>query len=156
MFLRRSVYACLCVAAAAALLAMSCQPQVVEVGPAGADSAVAALAQTPAPQAPKLADYALPGQLDPLPAGTAALYCVPWRSNVRTVSAAAALDGVGVYYKHIPGDWTLAQHTNVMKQLAALGVQVTQIARGIPSGSPLEYASKTILSDALAGRRRVE
>ena len=44
----------------------------------------------------------------------------------------------------------------VMKKLSALGVQVTQIARGIPSGSPLEYASKTILSDALAGRRRVE
>lgn len=44
----------------------------------------------------------------------------------------------------------------LMKKLAGLGVQVTQIARGIPSGSPLEYASKTILSDALAGRRRVE
>jgi recombination protein RecR len=44
----------------------------------------------------------------------------------------------------------------VMKKLSALGAQVTQIARGIPSGSPLEYASKTILSDALAGRRRVE
>jgi recombination protein RecR len=44
----------------------------------------------------------------------------------------------------------------IIKQLASLPVQVTQIARGIPSGSPLEYASKTILSDALSGRRRVE
>jgi recombination protein RecR len=42
------------------------------------------------------------------------------------------------------------------RRLSELPVQVTQIARGIPSGSPLEYASKTILSDALAGRRRVE
>ena len=42
------------------------------------------------------------------------------------------------------------------EQLKETGVQVTQIARGIPSGSPLEYASKTILSDAMAGRRQVE
>lgn len=42
------------------------------------------------------------------------------------------------------------------KRLAELPVKVTQIARGIPSGSPLEYASGTILSDALAGRRSIE
>ena len=42
------------------------------------------------------------------------------------------------------------------ERFEGLPVQVTQIARGIPSGSPLEYASKTILSDALAGRRRIE
>ncbi len=44
----------------------------------------------------------------------------------------------------------------ITRKLSGLPVQVTQIARGIPSGSPLEYASKTILTDALAGRRRVE
>jgi len=43
----------------------------------------------------------------------------------------------------------------VHDQLKPSGVQVTQIARGIPSGSQLEYASEAILSDALKGRREI-
>lgn len=37
--------------------------------------------------------------------------------------------------------------------LEPLGVKVTRIARGLPSGSSLELASKAILADALEGRR---
>jgi len=33
---------------------------------------------------------------------------------------------------------------------------VSRIARGIPQGSSLEYASKAILEDAIAGRQEVE
>lgn len=43
----------------------------------------------------------------------------------------------------------------ISKLLAPLGVRVTRIARGIPAGSTLEYASKAILQDALEGRREV-
>lgn len=43
----------------------------------------------------------------------------------------------------------------LVSRLSGLGAKVTQIARGVPSGSQLEYASQTILSDALAGRRQM-
>jgi recombination protein RecR len=33
------------------------------------------------------------------------------------------------------------------------GVKVTQLARGLPSGSQLEYASRAVLQDAIEGRR---
>ncbi|MFQ5423068.1 MAG: recombination mediator RecR [Phycisphaerae bacterium] len=37
--------------------------------------------------------------------------------------------------------------------IAPLGVRVTQLARGLPSGSQLEYASRAVLQDAIEGRR---
>jgi recombination protein RecR len=36
------------------------------------------------------------------------------------------------------------------------GLKVTRLARGMPSGSLLEHVSKTIVSDALEGRRTVD
>jgi len=77
---------------------------------------------------PALQDYAKPGELDPLPAGKLSLYKVPWRSNVRTVSAFDAIQGIGVYYKHIPHNWTQDQHNHVMKQMAAAGVKRLRLA----------------------------
>ncbi len=41
----------------------------------------------------------------------------------------------------------------IQKALAAPGVQVTRIARGIPAGSTLEYSDRTVVGDALSGRR---
>jgi recombination protein RecR len=38
------------------------------------------------------------------------------------------------------------------ERLRPLGVKVTRLARGIPTGSPIEFASKAILGDALQGR----
>jgi recombination protein RecR len=40
--------------------------------------------------------------------------------------------------------------------LRGKGVSVTRLARGLPSGSQLEYANKAVLADAIMGRRRVE
>jgi len=37
--------------------------------------------------------------------------------------------------------------------LTPLGVKVTRIAKGIPAGSSLEYANRTIVTDAIEGRR---
>src|SRR5262245_36288440 len=39
--------------------------------------------------------------------------------------------------------------------LTPMGVKVTQLARGLPSGSQIEYASPAILKDAIEGRREM-
>ncbi len=41
----------------------------------------------------------------------------------------------------------------IAEALAPHGVNITRLARGVPSGSQLEYASKAVLSDAIAGRQ---
>lgn len=41
-------------------------------------------------------------------------------------------------------------------ELGKLGVRVTRLARGLPTGSSLEYASKAVLADAISGRRSME
>jgi recombination protein RecR len=48
-------------------------------------------------------------------------------------------DGTALYISH---------------QLAELPVEITRLARGITSGSVLEFANKEILADALAGRQK--
>jgi recombination protein RecR len=39
------------------------------------------------------------------------------------------------------------------KQLQERGIRVTRLARGLPSGSQIEYANTQVLSDAIAGRQ---
>src|SRR6185369_4705772 len=73
-------------------------------------------------------DYARPGELAPLPPGMASLYRVPWRAHARTVSAHDALQGIGVYWKHIPQAWTLEEQINVMRQMSAAGVKRVRLA----------------------------
>lgn len=41
------------------------------------------------------------------------------------------------------------------EQIAQRSVKVTRLARGLPTGSQLEYANKAVLSDAIQGRRSV-
>jgi recombination protein RecR len=41
-------------------------------------------------------------------------------------------------------------------QLARRQVRVTRLARGLPSGSQLEYASKAVLADAIQGRQTMD
>jgi len=48
------------------------------------------------------------------------------------------------------GDGTALFASNV---LAATGISVTRLARGLPSGSSLELANSQMLADALEGRR---
>ncbi len=50
----------------------------------------------------------------------------------------------------VEGDGTSLYISN---QLADVGVRVTRLARGITSGSVLEFANKEILTDALSGRQ---
>ncbi|MEX2113329.1 MAG: recombination mediator RecR [Pirellulales bacterium] len=51
----------------------------------------------------------------------------------------------------LEGDGTALYLSNM---LAGLPVQITRLARGITTGSVLEFANKEILSDALAGRQK--
>ena len=50
----------------------------------------------------------------------------------------------------VAGDGT-ALH--IQSHLAPLGVKITRLARGLPTGGAIEYANKSILSDALNERR---
>ena len=52
----------------------------------------------------------------------------------------------------VAGDGT-ALHITAM--LTPLGVKVTRLARGLPTGGQIEYASKSVLSDAISERRTV-
>jgi recombination protein RecR len=54
---------------------------------------------------------------------------------------------------NMEGDLT-AHH--VAQRVKEHGVKVTQLARGIPPGSQIEYASEAILSDAMKGRRELQ
>jgi recombination protein RecR len=50
----------------------------------------------------------------------------------------------------LEGDGTALYVSNV---LAETGVRITRLARGLPSGSVLEFANSQMLTDALEGRR---
>ena len=41
-------------------------------------------------------------------------------------------------------------------ELATRGIQVTRLARGLPSGSQIEYANTQVLADAIAGRQGMQ
>ena len=43
----------------------------------------------------------------------------------------------------------------VGERLAALGIRVTRLARGLPAGSQIEYANSAVLADAIHDRRSV-
>ncbi len=44
----------------------------------------------------------------------------------------------------------------ILERLEPLGVKVTQLARGMPSGSYLEYASSAVIADAIHGRKSIQ
>jgi recombination protein RecR len=51
----------------------------------------------------------------------------------------------------VEGDGTALSISNL---LAGCSVQITRLARGITSGSILEYTNKEVLADAISGRQR--
>jgi len=51
---------------------------------------------------------------------------------------------------NVAGDGTGLHISSV---LAPTGVRITRLARGLPAGSQIEYASKSVLSDAISERR---
>lgn len=56
----------------------------------------------------------------------------------------------------LEGDGTalyLADALSKVRPMGAGSVRVTRLARGVPTGSQLEYASKAVLADAIEGRK---
>jgi len=71
---------------------------------------------------------------------------------VRRVRAGGVREIILATNPTVAGDST-ALH--ITEQLAGTGVALTRLARGLPAGGQIEYANKSILSDAMNERRNV-
>jgi recombination protein RecR len=71
---------------------------------------------------------------------------------VRRIAAGGVAEVILATNPNLEGDSTALL---VSGALADSGVRVTRLARGVASGSQLEFANKEMLSDALAGRQRL-
>ncbi|MHC4142923.1 MAG: toprim domain-containing protein [Planctomycetota bacterium] len=69
--------------------------------------------------------------------------------NCREVAVREVILGLN---PNLEGDTTTLY---LADQLAGHGVKVTRLARGLPAGSQLEYASNAVLADAIEGRREI-
>jgi recombination protein RecR len=72
------------------------------------------------------------------------------KRNSRSVKVAEVILGLN---PDMEGDTTALY---LAEQLSTRGVRVTRLARGLPSGSQLEYASRAVLADAIEGRRSMQ
>lgn len=72
------------------------------------------------------------------------------RKNSRHVKIAEVILGMN---PNLEGDSTALYLSD---QLARRGVKVTRLARGLPSGSQLEFVSRAVLADAIQGRQNVD
>ncbi len=71
-------------------------------------------------------------------------------SLLRRVQAGGVHEVVLATNPTLEGDGTALYVSNL---LAPTGVKITRLARGVPSGSVLEFANKEMLADAIEGRR---
>jgi recombination protein RecR len=71
------------------------------------------------------------------------------KRNCREVAVREVILGLN---PNLEGDTTTLY---LAEQLAGCGVTVTRLARGLPAGSQLEYASTAVLADAIEGRREI-
>ncbi|MFG0330324.1 MAG: recombination mediator RecR [Phycisphaerales bacterium] len=55
---------------------------------------------------------------------------------------------------NLEGDGTALYLTERLRERP--GVKISRLARGLPSGSQIEYANKAVLADAIVGRQAVE
>jgi recombination protein RecR len=69
---------------------------------------------------------------------------------LRRVKAGGVQEVIMATNPTLEGDGTALYISNL---LAGTGVRVTRLARGLPSGSVLEFANSQMLADALEGRR---
>ncbi|MHC4580434.1 MAG: toprim domain-containing protein, partial [Planctomycetota bacterium] len=54
---------------------------------------------------------------------------------------------------NMAGDGTTLYISSLLR---ATGVKITRLARGLPTGSSIEYASVKMLADAIIGRQQLE
>ena len=72
------------------------------------------------------------------------------KRNCRAVAVGEVILGLN---PNLEGDTTALY---LADQLAGHGVEVTRLARGLPAGSQLEYASRAVLTDAIEGRQKLK
>lgn len=102
--------------------------------------------------------HVLGGRIDPL-AGVEADELTVGDLLERVRSAARNCRGVAVrevvlgLNPDLEGDSTALE---IAERLKGSGVTVTRLARGLPSGSQLEYVSRAVLMDAIHGRHAVD
>jgi recombination protein RecR len=72
------------------------------------------------------------------------------KRNCRGVAVREVILGLN---PNLEGDTTALY---LADQLSSRGVEVTRLARGLPAGSQLEYASRAVLSDAIEGRQKLK
>ena len=70
-------------------------------------------------------------------------------SNARGVEVSEVILGLN---PNLEGDSTSLY---LAAELGNRNIKVTQLARGLPSGSQIEYANTQVLSDAIAGRHGI-
>jgi recombination protein RecR len=92
--------------------------------------------------------HVLLGRLAPLQGmGPEQLTVDPLEARVRS---GAVRELIMATNPNLEGDGTALY---IAKRLQDTGVRITRLARGLPSGSTLEFASRDMLADALAGRQ---
>ncbi len=72
---------------------------------------------------------------------------------VRRVKAGGVREVILATNPNMEGDGTALHLARV---LGPLGVRLTRIARGVPTGASIEFASRAILADAMQGRQEVK
>ena len=71
---------------------------------------------------------------------------------VRRVQAGGVREIILATNPTVAGDST---SLHITERLATTGIALTRLARGLPAGGQIEYANKSILSDAMNERRKV-
>jgi len=71
---------------------------------------------------------------------------------VRRVKAGEVKEVILATNPTVAGDATALHITGL---LSGTGAQITRLARGLPTGGQIEYANKSILTDAITDRRKV-
>jgi recombination protein RecR len=75
------------------------------------------------------------------------------RQLVERVRAGGVREIVMATNPNLEGDGTSLYISSLLRPL---GVKITRLARGLPSGGTIEYASGKILTDAILGRQEIE
>jgi recombination protein RecR len=71
----------------------------------------------------------------------------------RNPGAVAPTEAILGLNPNIEGDGTALY---LAEELRRRGIRVTRLARGLPTGSQLEYANKAVLMDAILGRQQMD
>ena len=94
--------------------------------------------------------HVLMGQIAPLDGVEAEDLTI--ESLIKRVAADGVEEVILATNPTVAGD---ATSLHITEQLVSMNVKVTRLARGLPTGGQIEYANKTILSDAINERRSV-